>query len=172
MCRVNWKNKQAEYKYFVSLPDSFFVWSSDPLKWKKKCKTAPFQLSFPQAVLGSLFQTTSERDFVFSYSPCLHWLQEGSLGLLGMVSQGCGPLFPAPGTAAAAGPCSHLRGWVGVSACESACQVFCNLDFSRQWILEINSHAGALDACKSQWASSNPCVQKMSVFTQNTSLGI
>jgi len=85
-----------------------------PLKGKKKCKIAPFQLSFPQAILGSLFQTTSEKDFVFSCSP-LQWLWEGSLGLLGVASQGRGPSLPAP-SAAAAGSCSHLRGKAGAES--------------------------------------------------------
>lgn len=86
-----------------------------PLKWKEKCKTAPFQLSFPRAILGSLFQTTSEKDLVFSCSPCLYWLREGSLGLLGMASQGRSPLLPAP-SAAAAGPRSRFRGMVGTES--------------------------------------------------------
>lgn len=46
MCRVNWKNKQAEYKYFVFPPDSFFVWSSDltdlPLKMKEEMQNCTF----------------------------------------------------------------------------------------------------------------------------------
>lgn len=76
-----------------------------PLKWEKKWKTAPFRLSFPQAVLGSLFQTTSEKDFVFSCSSCLHWLREGR-----QCGELCrGPSLPAPSTAAA-GPCSRPGG--------------------------------------------------------------
>lgn len=41
-CREHRKNKQAEYKYFVSPPDSFFVWSPDltdlPLKWERNAR--------------------------------------------------------------------------------------------------------------------------------------
>lgn len=188
MCRVNGKNKQAEYKYFVSPPDSFFVWSSDvtdlPLKWKKKCKTAPFRLSFPQAILGSLFQTTSEKDFMFSCSPCLHWLREGSLGLLGVASQGRGPSLPAPGTAAA-GPCSHLRGRVGAESTPLyLCWERVVVDpFARSAAPRVSPSSGSWRlilmevpwmCLQSQWASGNPreTVSLMSVFTQNTSLGI
>lgn len=114
------KNKQAEYKYFVSPPDSFFVWSSDltdlPLKMKREMQDCTFSAKLSSGyILGSLFQTTSEKDLVFSCSPCLHWLQEGSLGLLGVASQGYSPLLPAP-SAAAAGPRSCFRGMVGAES--------------------------------------------------------
>lgn len=59
MCRVNGKNKQAEYKYFVSPPDSFFVWSSDltdlPLKMKREMQDCTFSAKLSSGYTWLLF---------------------------------------------------------------------------------------------------------------------
>lgn len=142
ICRVNGKNKQAEYKYFVSPPDSFSVWSSDltdlPLKIKKKCKTAPFQLSFPRAMLGSIFQTTSEGDFVFSCSPCLQSPGRQS-GAAWHGEPGPWPRTPSPWHSSRTLFPFQRQGWsrenpfvfmMGASGCGSVWQVCCPPDFS------------------------------------------
>lgn len=157
MCRINGKNKQNINILFLllmlSLCGPLTLWIY-PLKWKKNYKTAPFQLSFPQAILGSLFQTTSEKDFVFSCSPCLHWLGKAVWGYLAcqaraMAPHACPPVqqqdpIPTSEAGLEQGAPHRIHAgneWLWDLFARSCCPP----GFSRQWVLEINSLGGALD---------------------------
>lgn len=145
MCRVNGKNKQAEYKYFVSPPDSFFVWSSDltdlPLKMRKEMQDCTFSaklssgytwLPLPNHIrkglcvfLQPLFALTLGRKAVWG---CSAWWDSA----MAPRSQHSSirTLFPP-----------QRQGWrrdhpvvfmLWANGCGSVCQVCCLLGFSGQ----------------------------------------
>lgn len=160
MCRVNWKNKQAEYKYFVSLPDSFFVWSSDltdlPLKMKEEMQNCTFSAKLSSGCTWLPFTNHIRKGLRVFLQPLFALTRGRQSGAACHGEPGLWPFVPGPWRSSSRTlfPPQRLS-WsrecptvfmLGVSGYKSVCQVFCHLDFSRQWVLEINSRGGALDA--------------------------
>lgn len=162
MCKVNWKNKQAEYKYFVSPPDSFFVWSSDltdlPLKMKEEMQNCTFSTKLSSGCTWLPFPNHIRRGLRVFLEPLFALTPGRQSGAAWHGEPGLWPLVPGPWRSSSSSrtlfppqrlSCSRehpLIFMLRVSGYESACQVFCYLDFSRWWILEINALGGALDA--------------------------
>lgn len=123
MCRVNWKNKQAEHKYFVSLPDSFFVWSSDltdlPLKMKEEMQNCTFSAKLSSGCTWLPFPNHIRKGLCVFLQPLFALTPGRQSGAAWHGEPGLWPLVPGPWRSSSSRTLFHLAGWVGAESAPS-----------------------------------------------------
>lgn len=165
------KKRQAEYKYFVSPPDSFFVWSSDltdlPLKMKREMQDCTFSAKLSWGYTWLPFPNHIRKGLCVFLQPLFALTPGRQSGAAWHGEPGPRPLAPGPRRSSGGTLFPPRRqGWsrehpvvfiLGVIGCGCVCP--CRFSpGSRSRSLIVMQVPGMRP--QSQWASGNPREQQ------------